>query len=74
MKFPINFQLWNPKKTFSSQTILEFGIPIVGNFMFSKHKENLTYLYIPHGVVEEKKPLLYHLGAWTVSLSASGLG
>ena len=33
IKFPINFPIMESKKKFSSQTILEFGIPIVGNFM-----------------------------------------
>ena len=35
IKFPINFPIMESKKNFSSQTVLEFGIPIVGNFMFS---------------------------------------
>ena len=35
IKFPINFPIMESKKNFSSQTILESGIPIVGNFVFS---------------------------------------
>ena len=34
IKFRINFSIMESEKTFSSQTILEFGIPIVGNFMY----------------------------------------
>ena len=39
IKFPINFPIMEFKeKTFSSQTIPEFGIPIVENFMFANLK------------------------------------
>ena len=35
IKFPLKFPIMEAKKTLSSQTILEFGIPIVGNVMLS---------------------------------------
>ena len=31
IKFPINFPIMESKKTFCSQTVLEFGIPTVSN-------------------------------------------
>ena len=54
IKFPINFPIMESQKNLSSQTILEFGMPMycwkLYVFQFGKHEENFTYLYIPQNM------------------------